>query len=272
MNIKDGIKKVQWDNRDYDHLRSFGLTTFDATTLPPEFNVDAGFGVPNQNEPNPTFGIPALFWGCTGYTQTELCQDEDLKLYNPRYTYNKTYPYNEDTGRQIRDSLKVVCKEAGLKDINGDYGVPRRAYYNVEQAGKIDYFDAVRIAMWVNQAEHRSVSLAIPWYSAWQFPANGVLPIPEDFRWIPGVVPGHNAKIAGWKTIDNKLYLVCKPWQGKDFGDKGYVYFSRELFNAVLNIGGTGAFTVAPKTDGTQPVQRNVIEALVDFVRSLFNL
>jgi hypothetical protein len=61
----------------------------------------------------------------------------------------------------------------------------------------------------------------------------GILPIPPSFA--TGGLGWHNWKVAGWKTIGGAPYLICKMWAGPDYGDRGFVYMSRELARGLCN-------------------------------------
>ncbi len=96
--IQTGVR-CNPDHRDYSHTKTFGSIT----SFPEEFNTDLGVTNPNQNAE----GLP---FGCTGYTQAEVCSDQDGTIYKPSYTYLKTQMMEGTTGQNIgcdiRDSLK----------------------------------------------------------------------------------------------------------------------------------------------------------------------
>lgn len=258
--MKQGLKKIRKDREDYDFLKShkFGGV---APTLPDNFFTDAGLWIPNQDLPQPQFGgIPALPYGCTDYTQADLCADEDKELKNPMLLEAVTHA-NANGGADIRVALTAAKKIFG-----------RTQYFNVRSSGIIDWFDAIRLATYSSQPEIRSVSIGIPWFPEFsQTPSSGIMPTPVfdvmDASW-------HNAKIAGWKTIGGSQYLVVKPWIGDQFADKGFCYMSRELCNALMNINGTGAFTLSEVPLGqVQTVSLSLLQDLVsritNFVTSL---
>lgn len=269
--MKSGIKPSKPDYRDYDYLKShhFGLTH--APSFPKEFNLDAGFGCPNQELPNTLFTppIPAMPYGCTNYSQAELCQNEDMSIYNPEYIEEHTHA-NAQGGIDIKISLKSVIKD-GLQRIDGIVGFNRTAYFNIRGSGLIDYFDAVRLAMYSSLPEKRAISLGTPYFSEWaRTGTDGILPLPSfDVR----NVIWHNGVIVGWKEINGTPYLIYKSHQGENFGDKGFAYFSRELYNSVMNIKGSVAYTlskVAPNQILT--VDLGVVQTIMSFIRNLFNL
>src|SRR6267154_5967863 len=97
--IGNGVKPVKRDHRDFSATRTFG--GFVHLTFPENYSCDNGGGFPDHNAD----GLPE---GCTGFTQAELCRDEDMLEFLPRYTYDKTLLMEgsqEGEGCDIRDSL-----------------------------------------------------------------------------------------------------------------------------------------------------------------------
>lgn len=255
--ISSGVLPVKKDHRDRSYARTFGA----AISLPDELNLDAGFGMPDQNAD----GRPQ---GCTGYTQSELCQDEDKKEYQPGYTYDRTRmmegTYPDDVPCQMRTSLKSTIDYGVLgKDetTDNEAGYHRRgAYYNVVDAPDLDAFDDVRSAMLSNK---RTVSVATPWFTEWMNPNKGVLPFPTSKP-----ASYHNWKICGWKQIQGSLFLIGKPWQGSAFGDKGYVYISRTTFNKVMSMYGAAAFTVRKASMADyETVKLSMLQTIASYLR-----
>lgn len=229
--MKNGVKPIKIDHRNYS-THTFGTTFAFAT----EVNLDAGFGFPNQNAD----GLPE---GCTGYSQSELCQDQDKARYKPKFTYEKTlFMMNAKEGEpcDMPTSLKST-KVYGVQSINETTDAEaskhlRGAYYQVEKVG--DWFDGIRSAISQNNC---SVSVATQWYESFGNPTHGIISDTPagNFSW-------HNYKISGWKVINGETYLIAKSWQGANYGDNGYCYFSRTLINKLLSVSGAGAFIVAP--------------------------
>lgn len=238
---KSGLRPLRPDHRDFDYLKTkkFGAVLPD---FPTDYNVDAGFWAPDQNEGSNLFNppVPPMPYGCTNFTQNDLCSDEDKVLYNPAYTESKTHA-NAHGGTDLRTSLASIVYD-GVQDQKGVvFKKLHPAYFNIRASGIFDYFDAVRLAMYSTKDENRGVSVGTHWYEEFMSPfSDGILPIPSDFT--SGSL--HNWAIKGWKTINGRPYLIGKPWIGADYADKGFCYVSRELFNALMNIYGAGAFTI----------------------------
>lgn len=252
--MKSGIIPLKIDHRNYS-TKTFGAT-FDFEN---DLNLDAGFGQPNQNadgKPN----------ACTGYTQSELCQDEDKAQYKPNYTYEKTLfmmGATEGEPCDMKTSLKStlvygVQKTDETTDEQAQYH-RRGAYYQVEKTAG-DWFDSLRSIM---QTRNCSVSVASPWYESFEAPMQGI--ILDNFR---GGFSWHNWKCCGWKTINGAPYLIAKSWQGSSYGDGGYVYFSRSAINNLLSISGSGAFIVAQyNPSNVQTVSLSILETITSYLR-----
>lgn len=262
-----GLKPLKPDTRNYSFPRTFGATT--PLLLPDAYNCDSGLTNPNQNAD----GYPE---GCTGYTQSELCVDEDAVVYKPSYTYKQTLLIEgsaPSSACNIQDSLKstIVYGVQGLNE-NTDIEAAthrRGQYFQLEETNNLDWFDSVRSTLWLNRFEKRSVSCGTPWFKEWLIPHNGIV---GDFAWNgdSNSVPWHNYKICGWKTVVGVPYLIVKPWIGSQWGDNGFCYFPREVFNRVMSINGTGAFTLG-KADPSniQNVQLNILQVVVAYLYRL---
>lgn len=262
--MKYGYKKVFTDRRDADFHKSFGSTNFDTKTLPLNYSADAGLTMPDQNAD----GYP---YGCTGYTSADLCTDEDGVIYDPADTYLNTPPGGTTDGRALRDSLKVLTTR-GPRTKSGQFGTKRSYYYNIRSTGYLlDWFDAIRVALYITQSEKRSASIGIPWFPEFESPTiDGRLPENIVFNW--NRAGGHNAKIAGWKMIGDQPYLIVKSWQGKNYGDQGWCYMSRTLTNTLLNMPYTEVFTVTKmKPTDKQTVDLTVVENVVSFILNLLS-
>lgn len=242
--MKNGARPLTPDKRDYSFHHSFGSVGFDTATLPDSFLVDPGFTMPDQDALNTMFipNVPPMPEGCTDYGTSEVCIDQDGRLYNPQGTENLTHA-NASGGGDIRASL-MTAVNTGVEDAAGIMGNKRAALFSVKPAGALDWFDAMRTAVWINQQEKRSCSVGSIWYPDWEesVGANGVLPMPQQIV-LNG--PWHNYKIDGWVTFNGIPYLRVKSWQGPSYGDHGWAYMSREVCNVIMSMPGACAFTVS---------------------------
>jgi hypothetical protein len=267
LNFPYGAHPTKPDNRDYDFHKTFGTVN---ATVQGDFNLDVSLGFPDQEKENDTFlpAIPPLPEGCTGYTTTEICQDKDHIKYRPDFTYNKTlFLENEAFGQpcQIRDSLNsaIVYGLQAQGETTDAQALSHRAgqYFNVRQT--TDWFDGFISAMAVGQ---NSISLGSPFFPEWKLArADGIIP-QTNYNQNLNVLPWHNYKICGKKTINSVPYLIAKTWQGSYYGDGGFSYYSRNDINSIMAIGGTAAFTIA-KADSSNiaNVRLTLIETLLMF-------
>jgi hypothetical protein len=144
------------------------------------------------------------------------------------FRYSVTHA-NARGGTDMRGSLAATRAVFG-----------RTAYFRVTPAYPLDFFDAVRLATLSTKDEGRSVSVGTPWtdYGTTRTAA-------ASFR------SRHRSRWAASDGITGKwqdhrrravphLQNVGRP----DYGDHGFVYMSRELANARLNINGTAAYTL----------------------------
>lgn len=268
--IHSGTRPLKPDHRDFDYFKSkkFGAIP---TELPREYFVDAGFWMPNQVTGSESPKVSPQPYGCTNFTSCDVCSDEDRVLYNPDYLEVYTHA-NAQGGIDVRTSLKAVLKY-GMQNFTDKMITLNLhpAYYNIQPSGAIDAFDSVRLAMLSASSEKRGVSIGSPFWLQWGVPGlSGILPTP-DFNLE--YASWHNWACKGWKTIDNVPYLICKMWCGDGYGDKGFVYMSREIFNATMAVPGSCAFTIDKKMEGEpDTVDMGLIDTIVSYVRRLFNL
>lgn len=267
-----GIPVPKIDHRDFDFHATFGTVGFSQNV--PEYNADAGLTMPNQNAADASYTppAPALPSGCTDYACVELCTDEDGVLYSPMLMENLTHA-SALGGADVRAALGVASRVFN-----------KGSYFAIRASRDFDMFDAIRLAMFSTQDEKRSVSIGIPWYPAFEGTVKepdgsytakaltgGILTMPWTLD-ITGL-GWHNAKIAGWKTINGVMYLTVKSWQGRDYGDGGWCYMSREICNAVFSVSGTCAFTLAKQPSyGVQTVVLPWFQTFISLVRNMLNL
>lgn len=260
--IKNGVQKNSYSLKDYSHERTFGAV--DPKYFPDEYNADLGISFPDQNAD----GLPNA---CTGYTQSELGQDENGELFDPRFTYEKTLAIaGSPPGSpcQMRDSFKST-RTFGLKRKENDSTLVRGAYYDVDKVNG-SYAVGVQNALWLNNLQKRTVSCATPWFHEWVFAdKSGILVAPQKYIWDKNTT-GHNWKACGWKTIKGKRYIIVKPWCGPLWGDHGYGYLEFSIFDRVMAISGTAIYIQSNlEAKEVQKVKIDILELALDFCRRL---
>lgn len=268
--IKSGIRPIKKDHRLFSFHRTFqpmhfsyGPVVGDTST---DFNFDAQLSNPNQN----ALGFPE---GCSSFTQSEIGQDEDKRIYDFRYTYDRTLeiegisttdPLFEKVGCVITDSLKSTIVY-GLQSNDGADPLTHRrgAYYDALDNDKnLDAFDAAILCMKSNSG---SLSVGTQWLPEWL--ATGFDGIITSVFIPRTTAPWHNFKVCGVKTSEGVQYLIAKPWIGPLWGDKGFCYFSRDVFNKAMKIKGSGAFALAPYSGQIETVKLNVLQVILSYLR-----
>ncbi len=144
-------------------------------------------------------------------------------------------------GGDIRAAANFGVAE-GVMRIDEDTEVQAQMHrrgrpFSVDLISGSDWFDSFRQALRIGK---NPISVGTIWFPEWGHTAfDGILTslFVFDGNWDSEM--GHNYKICGEKTIDGVPYLIAKTWQGKNFGDKGWCYFSRETFNKAFDIYGT---------------------------------
>lgn len=279
--IPNACNLVLPDGRDFDLLRTAQVVPGDLATLPKNFSNYNGEVIPDQRLFDVRFSPPTrpLPNGCVAETGTFDAGIQDGRLYRPDWSYDRTPPYNDQWGRDMRVMLKHQIN-AGLMDASGNVGNKRRAFFNVYGAGKITDFDAAKIALWINQTEKRNVWVAAWWYAEWEFLNNtGILPLPSFNIKNGSGTTLHARLITGFDKTYKDEYLEEISWQGMDIGHAGRDYISKDIYNASLAQPYTGAFTITkvPPTVpivsvGVQAHVDHIVYALRQYVRDLFGL
>lgn len=251
--IQHGARPTYPKKKDYgfvethkeDLERRFGAVP----SFPDSYNTDANLTMPNQNAE----GLP---FGCTDETQADLSIDATLQFKNP-FDLEAVTHANALGGYDIRKSLDAARTLGWFS-----------AYFNV-YPHQLDFFDSVRLAIMSGGLEKRSVSIGTPWYPKFEeVDGMGVLSAPRSFS--TAGVGWHNWKICGWKLVNGEPHLIGKSWQGANYGDKGFHYASRALFNQLMAVPGSVAFTAtAIKPDTIVKVDMGFVQWLMKYIKTL---
>jgi hypothetical protein len=272
------LRPARKDPRDrlFGFHRVFGAAPL--ADLPGDFDVDAGLTMPDQNAAGDDTE-------CTAYTVTDMAADQDGIAYEPDIQYAKTLlvmgARPDQQGADLRaafksgvafgflpkssvpEALRDLPQEAtsdwktwppGLDAVMAGHRKP--AYFPI--AGPYDFFDNVRSAMrvaFVAHGEKRPVGMGTPWYAEFgSVGRDGILEEhPEE------IVSWHAYKVSGFATRnsrgrlirDGEVFLKIKAWQGRGYGDGGYVYMSRSLASLVMRPWGTYAGMYQDVSQGT---------------------
>lgn len=284
--IVHGARPSRVKHTDYDFLknhRRFGVSGV-RVKFANEFFSDAGLTMPNQNETDAEYTppTPPMPYGCTDFIQSELPTDITKQIHNPNELEAITGA-NARGGYDIRASLDAARAIGWIKQ-----------YFNVRAAGLIDFFDAFRLAQvaGVNLNEQRSISWGTPWFPSWEdaiLKGKTIMPMPtnDELRDIraqtslfgrfaglwggTSTIPWHNSKLDGWTTKEGTLVYRNKSLQGNQIGEKGFIFFTRDVINMVMTIRGTVAFTASntEKIDSPQTIDVNTLQWLVSLLQTL---
>ena len=281
--MKSGTRPHVFDNRDRALHKTFPHFGAISGNLPlMDYTYDAGLFMQNQeaNDPRFTPNLPPIPFGCTGETSTDICSDEDRVAYDPQYTYDSTCTmegHGTDQGCDIRSSMKSLTVYGLRKDGETPEQASTRkrgAYYTIDQIPGRDWFDSFRLALRGNK---RSISCGTPWFPEWGFGRvnyTGILGVPT-YTGIPGNYAWHDYKICGEKTLpDGSPALRIKSWQGPLYGDSGWVYASREVFNRAFDIYGTFAATPGHTIDpqDIQYVEATLYQQVIIYLNRILAL
>lgn len=271
--INHGARPVRINHKDYDFIQSHRLGTITASDaqFSDEFFADAGLTMPNQEAEDTEFTppTPPMPEGCTDFAQADLATDLTKQIHNPLTLEALTHA-NADGGCEMQVSLDAAVSIGWFKQ-----------YFKITTSGVLDYFDSFRLAqlMGINVGENRSITWCTPWFPSWEKAAvtgQSVMPMPTDAELASiSTMPWHNSKLDGWTTQNGVAVYRDKSWQGNTIGDKGFLYFPREVVNRVMVIQGTAGFTptnnpiLTPQTIAVTPYQwiisvaRNILQDIL---------
>lgn len=244
--------------KDYSFHRTFG--SINPVDLPLEYNVDPGFTNEDQ-------GATTV---CTAETVTDMCTDEDGIIYSVGWQYAKTLQLmnvpTSTEGADLKTAMSVPVifgslpeKDAPMSLKNNsqiiladhrNWGIycdniasknKKTAYFMLED-GQYDWFDDIRSTMWSTRDEKRSVALGIPWYQEYNDTGSDGI-VKQGIRQISW----HACAVKGWVIRKGIMYLKIKSWRGRNAGDNGFLYFSREEINRLLSVYGSCGGTITKK-------------------------
>lgn len=257
--MQQGVLKNNIDHRDWSFHKSFGIKP-GSIPFPANFTTDAGLTMPNQDIANSTYNppAPALPYGCTSYTATELAIDISTPpaVISPMVVENITQS-NAKGGYDLRQAL-LVGVQAGLYD----------GIFAVQAIGQ-DMFDAVTDAQLSGGTQMRSVAIASKWLPPFEsITSDGIIPPIVNIN-DPNLTY-HAWKLCGRILIGDQEYQRAKSWQGLQYGQGGYCYFSRAAFNQLLSQSGAAAF-VAYKgiLPPIQTISTTWLQWLISYARQL---
>lgn len=258
--ILHGTRPARHISRERIFHKHFGGV---ATAALPDFNLDAGLTMPDQEADNaPT--------ECVGYTAADILTDITKVPIDPDFSYAAARFVSGDgpgtEGASFHAGLQGLIAVGGLMTHDATFHALDRGelfvsdwnnwqpyqktkallsaqngLYNV--LGNGDNFSSILSALYTGRI---AVSLGSPWFKEWQgLPAESILPMPADMQLqaISAYTPWHNYAAKGQKTINGQKLIPIKSWQGH------WLYMPQDVANAVFALAGTGALTLNPKAN-----------------------
>jgi len=241
--IQSGAKPQRLGRRDYDYIRSYHPQIYAGTVsypkFPPEYLTDNTNWNPDQNREGQPFG-------CTNYASTMLARILGVASATVDAIEAITHA-NALGGYGVLQSIDAARKVLGWFQWR----------FVIQATGRLDYFDAFRLAQMSGLPEPRAISWGTPWFVSWEIDMlNGrkVMSMPTDkeladIKANPNSQTWHNSVLDGFSSrfeiAPNQLLYRDKSWQST----VGFIYFPREVINVVQNI----TSTIAVVTTGTPP-------------------
>jgi hypothetical protein len=263
--MKSGTKPTRTDHRDFDFIQSHNFGSI-SPTFKDEFFADAGLTMPDQETADNEFmpPTPPMPFGCTDFASAELATDLTKLKHNPNDLEAVTHA-NALGGYDIRKSLQAAIALGWFKQ-----------FFNITASGVLDAFDSFRLAQLagVDVGENRSISWGTPWFPSWEQAAlqgKSIMMMPTTAELASiSTMSWHDSKLDGWTPKNGVAVYRDKSWQGNLIGDGGFLYFPREVINAVMGIRGTVAFT-ATNNPVNSPITINTttLEWLISALQNL---
>lgn len=122
--------------------------------------------------------------------------------------------------------------------------------------GPYDAFDNIRSALWQNyKGQGFEVMFGLNWREEWTYVLNAI--INENYSVSAG--DPHDIKLIGQKVIGGVPYIVLQNSWGKNVGDKGLYYLSRQVVNLEAASGfGYFTFKRLPKIAAAHMAQNGI--------------
>ena len=236
MKIKNsGLLPTPYDERD---LTLGAITELPKLTeLPSNFILD---GIEIKNQGKTDF--------CTQFAACGMSELQEGVSLSPEWCFAKTKELNggvDSYGQDLRQALDTHRKIGAVEAKDVPYSVatkdkdflrrienyPRElamgAIQHMKQSylkvtGPYDAFDNIRATVWKYRAEKRGVAMGCIF--GWD--TDDVI-----LDTVPTSGGGHAMYYAGWKTIKGEEYLVLVNSYGKNAGENGIHYVSRDVVN-----------------------------------------
>lgn len=219
--FKGGLKKLPFDIRDsrYNHEKVFGVS---AEPMPDRYLLPS------------TILDQDGTYHCTAYASCAIQESQEKIQFDPEWFYKQigfiAGKYS-DYGYSLRDALLTGVKK-GFKPLVGmEIDAEKYKEGGFYWITGTDLFLKVKQAMWRAKNELKTALGGTGWYDNWTLSQNGIVKEGIDFVGL------HAVSIKGWDKIDGKEYLVIQNSYGTQYGNKGFFYFPKEVFNKTFTQG-----------------------------------
>lgn len=123
----------------------------------------------------------------------------------------------------------------------------------------MDNFDKVRTAIYQHKDKKCFCISGCLWRSSWTDCEGGVIPEKYEKNGF-----GHAIVLTGWKLINNEPYVVAQLSNGKEIGNLGNFYFSRNIINKEFTFGSFMMLDLDP--DAVKKNNWNLWQKIYDFI------
>lgn len=246
----EGLNELPRDERDFSLGGVFGFIKIEDVPKT-DFVVAEPLDIKDQGDTDM----------CSAYAVTAVSEDQEKTELMPEYQFYSTKRITGDFGAWGAD-LRSACKSAteygslpvsafpSIKGQSRDYILEKENWDPAADAiakmyrkstffavtGQYDLFDNIRCALWQHREEKCTIVTGALWRNGWIPAIHGIIPN------IGGDGFGHAFKIFGQKVINGEIFLVAQLSNGKEVGDNGLYYFSREIANRELSKYGVYMF------------------------------
>ena len=241
--IKGGLIYKKPDKRNFNFGKVFG--TIDLSEIPADFIV----AEPKQKDQGDTDF-------CSAFSSTSASEPQEGVELNPFWQFAVSKVISGDPeawGQTLENAIKVHTKYGAINESDFDRGefgdeelryiknYPEELFEKAEEHKKQSYFeakgyketfDSYRACLWANRTTKRLLITGVILHDSWIDSQDGII------KESGNPVSGDACIIIGQKTIDGEPYLIAQLSAGEKIGDKGKLYYSREMINKYFNFGG----------------------------------
>lgn len=250
-NIGGGLTKLPKDDRDFSFGGIFGYG--DIKSLPYRYIITNEPKIKNQDVvPNSDL--------CTAFALTSLSEYQENVELSPEYQFMKTKLIQgvwETWGADLRSACKSLVKFGSLEQSQSPYTLgkdgrdkvanwnnwekgldfyakvhKKLSYFKVEPSFNVDTFDAIRLALFHGKEKMQAVFTGVLWRPEWTRAHYGVLPKKYGRDGF-----GHAVLAIGWDNIDGEEKIILQLSNGRNIGNNGLFYASRDIVNQEFTYG-----------------------------------